>query len=85
MYAHNVFNKKVCIKILFSNNDTDIYFVDSDIAWFCSDYVNILTVDLSNDSLDELILVKMILKLLLVPHIWLGLINLNNAKELKIN
>lgn len=32
MYAHNVFNKKVCIKILFSNNDTDIYFVDSDIA-----------------------------------------------------
>ena len=48
----NVVSKKVCTKILFSNNDTVLDFIDSDIARFFGDEIGILTAHLNSISLD---------------------------------
>ena len=49
----NVVSKKVCTKILFSNNDTVLDFIDSDIARFFGDEIDILTAHLNSIRLDQ--------------------------------
>ena len=50
----NLLVKKVCTKILFSNNDNIVFdFIDLGIVRFSSDDINIVSVDLNNVNLDD--------------------------------
>ena len=50
----NVVSKKVCTKILFSNNENIVFgFIDLGIVRFSSDDINIVSVDLNNVNLDD--------------------------------
>ena len=40
-------------EVIFSNNDTDLNFTDSNFVRFFGDNIHILSVDLSNISLDD--------------------------------
>ena len=49
----NVVSKKVCSKILFSNNDITFDYIDSDIVRFLGDEMAILSIGLNNINLDD--------------------------------
>ena len=50
----NLLVKKVCTKILFSNNDNIVFdFIDLGIVRFSSYDINIVSVDLNNVNLDD--------------------------------
>ena len=44
----NVVSKKVCAKILFTNNDIVLDFIDSDLVRFFGDNMDIVNVDIDN-------------------------------------
>ena len=68
---------------IFFNNARKFDFIDSNIVRFLGDNMDILSVDLNNIILDDIKLMKIILKLLFVSYIWVGVIALNKIKHLR--
>ena len=54
---------------------------DSGNVTFSSDELGVLSIDLNNNNLDDINLMKMILKPLFMSELWLGIIDLNNRKK----
>ena len=52
-------------------------------ATFCTDEMGTLNFDLNNTSLNDANWDEMILKLLFMPKLWLGVIDLSNTNHLK--
>ena len=67
---------------LFPGDDIDFFNENSDVT-FSKDEMGILSVVLNNINLDDVNLMKMILKLLFMSDVWLDVIDLNDAKHLK--
>ena len=67
---------------LFPGDDKDFFNENSDVT-FSKDEMGILSVVLNNINLDDVNLMKMILKLLFMSDVWLDVIDLNDAKHLK--
>ena len=67
---------------LFPGDDIDFFNENSDVTFF-KDEMGILSVVLNNINLDDVNLMKMILKLLFMSDVWLDVIDLNDAKHLK--
>ena len=65
--------------------DDDILFFDGDSGnvTFSNDEIDIISVDLNNINLDDINFDENDLKLLFMSNVWLGIIDLNNAKRLK--
>ena len=57
--------------------------VTSGNATFCTDEMGTLNFDLNNTSLNDANWDEMILKLLFMPKLWLGVIDLSNTNHLK--
>ena len=69
--------------VLFSNDDIVFVNEDSDNVIIFSDELGLNTIYVNDDNLDDDILVKMILKLLFMLDLWLGVINMKNARHVK--
>ena len=67
---------------LFPGDDIDFFNENSDVT-FSKDEMGVLSVVLNNINLDDVNLMKMILKLLFMSDLWLDVIDLNDAKHLK--
>ena len=69
--------------VVFSNDDRVFVNGGSDNDTFFSDDLGLNTIYVNNIDIDDDILVKMILKLLFMLHLWLRVINNENNKNIK--
>lgn len=69
--------------VVFFNEDIDHGDIDSDIIGFFSDGMGYVTIDINYVNLDDNNLIKMILLILFLLELLVGIIYLNNGKNVK--